>query len=354
MKIPFFYPYSSDKLIQEVQEVIVSGYWTGGVKVSEAEYLLMEKFNFPNFVATSSATSAFEVILDTFFTNESVNIVVPTNTFATTAEVPKRLGHRVIFCDVDPISGMIDTKHLSKILESHEVNAVIPVSIGGALYDRENLIKLKKEYGFKIIEDLAQLIYPNCFHSAIDASFFSFYPNKIISSPDGGGMIFSDETMISLAKERRLHGIRKFSDGSYDIVELGRKANMTNISAAFIIDQLNNFDEKVDRRTSLYKKYESLLSENINLVPTYNANIPSLLIIHSERRNELKTFLKEHGVETSIHFRPLHLHSHWNNGDTFKGAEEYFRTSLSLPFFECLKDDEIEYICGLIDQFHSN
>ncbi|MGI4994131.1 DegT/DnrJ/EryC1/StrS family aminotransferase [Halobacteriovorax sp. GFR7] len=356
MKIPLFRPYSSPDLKALLKRVIDGGEWTGGKEVEEVENLLVSRFNFPNFTCTSSATSAFEIILDMYFSEIEATIVVPTNTFATTAEVPKRLGHNIIFCDVDSFTGMIDITSLEQILKSQTVDCVVPVSIGGHLHNRDAIKKLKREYGFRIVEDLAQLIYPECYDLEIDAAFFSFYPNKILSSPDGGGLVVSEISLINQAKKRRLHGIDRKSRGEYDIEFLGRKANMTNIDAIFIKDQISMLSDKIHKRLAIYHSYTQLLEEiaEVEVLALGNNIIPSLFIIHAKNRTELKSFLEENGVQTSIHFKPLHLHSYWNQQElVFPGAEGYYSTTLSLPFYENLSDDELNYIISLIKKFYS-
>ncbi|MFG1500130.1 DegT/DnrJ/EryC1/StrS family aminotransferase [Halobacteriovorax sp. XZX-3] len=357
MKIPLFRPYSSSSLPMEIKRVIESGHWTGGREVSEVENILAETFNFPNFTCTSSATSAFEILIDTFYPDSKVNIVVPVNTFAATAEVPRRLGHKVIFCDVDVKTGMIDIASLKLILNSHKVDCVIPVSIGGHLYDREKLKELKQSYGFDIIEDLAQLIYKDCFDHFVDAAFFSFYPNKILSSPDGGGFVLSDESKLEDLRKVRLHGIKRISPIEYDIECLGRKANMTDLSAVILKDQIYALDEKIKRRQSRVVRYQNLLKDIPQISCLYHSEniISSLFVIHAENRKELQIHLADNGVQTSIHFKPLHLHSYWKKDElVFSGAESYYSTSLSLPFYETLEDNEISYIVELIAKFYSN
>ncbi|EPZ52275.1 DegT/DnrJ/EryC1/StrS aminotransferase family protein [Bacteriovorax sp. BAL6_X] len=351
-----FRPYSSLDLEALLKRVIDSGEWTGGVEVEEVENLLISTFNFPNFICTSSATSAFEIILDMYFSDVQATIVVPTNTFATTAEVPRRLGHNIIFCDVDSFTGMIDVTSFKKILENHNVDCVVPVSIGGHLYDRDALKKLKTEYGFRIVEDFAQLVYLGCYDLEIDAAFFSFYPNKILSSPDGGGLVVTETSLVNQARKRRLHGICRKSRGEYDIEFLGRKANMTNIDAVFLKDQLSSLSEKISNRLAIYQSYTQLLEEipEVDFLALDNNIIPSLFIIHAKNRNELKYFLEENNVQTSIHFKPLHLHSYWNHEKSvFSGAEKYYSSTLSLPFFEALTKDELNYIISVIKKFYS-
>ncbi|MFG1484542.1 DegT/DnrJ/EryC1/StrS family aminotransferase [Halobacteriovorax sp. RZ-2] len=356
MQIPLFRPYSSPDLEAQLKRVISSGEWTGGIEVAEVESLLVKKFKFPNFICTSSATSAFEIILDMYFSDVKATIVVPINTFATTAEVPKRLGHKIVFCDVDSVSGMIDITSLEQILKSQKVDCVVPVSIGGHLYDRDAMKKLKNEYGFRVVEDLAQLIYPECFDLEVDAAFFSFYPNKILSSPDGGGLIVSEFSLVNQAKKRRLHGICRKTRCEYDIEFLGRKANMTNIDAVFLKDQISSLSDKISKRLAIYQSYAQLLEEisDVKVLALENNIIPSLFVIHARKRNELKSFLEDNGVQTSIHFRPLHLHSYWNQEELeFPGAEEYYSSTLSLPFFEMLKEDELNCVISLIKKFYS-
>ncbi|AYF45778.1 DegT/DnrJ/EryC1/StrS aminotransferase family protein [Halobacteriovorax sp. BALOs_7] len=354
MKIPFFRPYIGDQLGDQVREVLLSGNWTGGPKVVAVEDLLIRTLDLPNCVCTNSGTSALEIILDVLFAKKGAKIVVPVNTFTTTAEVPKRLGHNVIFCDVDAVTGMIDINHLSQILSELEVDAVIPVSIAGFLYDRKSLIELKKKYNFKIIEDFAQLSYPSCFDSNVDATFFSFYPNKIFSTPDGGAAIFNDSSYVDKAKKYRLHGIAKDKSGSYDIEYLGRKSNMTDIVAVILNDQVKVFEYKREKRRQIYEQYlDQLDEEYIQVRELEDKVVPSLFTINVKRRDDLRKFLSDHGVQTSIHFKPLHLHRYWADGNSYKGARSYCDTTLSLPFYESLKDDEIIYVSVLINRFYS-
>ncbi len=354
MKVPFFKPSIGLDLKYKLEEVLDSGMWTGGQVVEDVELQIKSKFSFPNFLCTSSGTSAFEVILDVLLEKSPSNIVVPVNTFVTTAEVPRRLGHNVIFCDVDELTGMISIDSLKNILQDHTVDVVIPVSIGGFLYEREKLIELKEKFGFKIIEDFAQLIYRSCYDNRIDASFFSFYPNKILSTPDGGGIVFSNSKYVEKAIKYRLHGIEKTND-SYDVGHLGRKANMTNVVATILNDQVNLLNSKIQNRKEVYQSYLDLLDDDfVKCRVLSHEMIPSLFIIHVNERNNLQKYLSEHGVQSSIHFKPLHMHTYWNNDRNYFGAERYYSTTLSLPFYDSLTRDEVRYISDLIKSFYSN
>lgn len=355
MKVAYFRPYISNRLAGHVNEVLLSGNWTGGQKVAEVENLLQSTLMLPNCVCTNSGTSALEIIMDVLFENITANIVVPVNTFTTTAEVPKRLGHNIIFCDVDSKTGMIDSEHLSQILTEMRIDAVIPVSIAGFLYDRESMLQLKKQYSFKIIEDFAQLNYPSCLDPEVDATFFSFYPNKILSTPDGGAAVFSDSSYVDKAKKYRLHGIVKNDVGTYDIEYLGRKSNMTDLVAVILRDQIEAFEYKTNRRRMIYMQYSELLnSENIQIRELKDNIVPSLFTINVKQREDLRRYLLNNDVQTSIHFKPLHLHSYWANGLSYKGAELYFEETMSLPFYEDLKDEEVKYVSDLINQFYAS
>lgn len=390
LKIPFYKPSIGPDEIGEVVDTLKSGWLTTGPKTKQFESEFAKYVCQPHAVALNSCTAALHLALEAIGLKDTQAVVVPTMTFAATAEVVRYFGARPILadCRVDDFNLNVadaEARIDSALASGQEVAAIIPVHYGGQAGDIDGIKKLAQRYNLKVIEDAAHCC--PAYYRGIsgprkggttdreeaaggasrhamaakdgmpsedwlpvgtdsDISCYSFYANKTITTGEGGMACTRNEQYANRMRMMALHGIsrdawkRYTSEGSwyYEIVAPGFKYNLTDIASAIGIHQLRRANELHGARTRRAQLYSSHLAdvEEIVTPKSHPDRIHSWhLYVIRLRLDRLKidraqfiAELKQRGVGTSVHWLPLHLHPYYSI--TYKYLPEDFPTSAAL------------------------
>lgn len=372
--IPFFKKNINDSDLLEICQVIKTGNMTYGQETKNLELKFISEYNFKNVFATNCATSAIHLALMALDLKSGDKIVIPTNTYSATAMACQYVGAEVIFCDIELNSFSLCSTALEEILKEHKIKAVIHVYLGGKIGEINSILKLKKKYGFHLIEDCAHAFYSKNEHKFIgtnsDMAIFSFHPNKVLGSIEGGLLVTNRDDLCRKIELLKNTGInREFQDTEfkiipkwlYDIESIGYKYAMNNVCAKLVSLSLKYQEEEYLKRKDIaiaYSKELSLIPDIV--IPDLNFSSHEenfhLYIIRSKKRNELSEFLEKSGIETSLHYRPLHLHSLWRDypyGKKLDNSEIYYKEALSLPIYPDLEKEDLNYIISKIREFFS-
>ena len=371
-KIPFFRKKICPSDLIEIIEVIKTGNLTYGDETRELEGKLKDEFNFKNVFALNCATSALHLALLSLGVKPGDKVVVPTNTYAATAMACKYVGAEIIFCDIELNSFSLCPKALETILNKHKIIAVIHVYLGGKIGEINSILELRNKYKFKLIEDCAHAFYSKNEHGYIgqdsDMAIFSFHPNKVLGSIEGGLLVTTRDDLASEIEIMKNTGInRKYHDEEfkntpkwlYDIECIGYKYAMNNVCAKLVLLNLKYQKEEYLKRRSIAQRYttEFALIPAITVThSSFTSHVENfhLYIIRSKNRNELSLCLVMFGMETSLHYRPLHMHTFWNDyryEKNLDNSEVYFKEALSLPIYPDLKVEEQDYIISKVKEF---
>ncbi|HPQ39611.1 MAG TPA: DegT/DnrJ/EryC1/StrS family aminotransferase [bacterium] len=392
--MPFFRVIIGDDEISEVVDVLRSGWLTTGSRVNAFQNAFAEALNVPFALAVNSCTAALHLAVEAMNVGPGDGILVPSLTFAATAEIVRYTGATPVLVDCDPVTLNMDLADAERkvhathtgalshcIAEDIRVVGMIPVHVAGFMMDLDAIETFTRSHGLWYIEDAAHAFpaawrpsandaWRRCGSGHSRAACFSFYANKTITTGEGGMVITRDPEMADRMKQMSLHGLsrdawERYSGGAswdYRIVAPGFKYNMTDIAAALGIHQLNRAESmRLDReRCALH--YGELLSgiDEIEL-PVEDSNR-----IHSRHlfpirlrtgaltidRNTFVQKMKESGVGFSVHWRPLHLHPYyetqgWHPDDCPAATCEWERL-ISLPLFSGMTDREIDYVSGVV------
>lgn len=406
IKVPFFRMAPPDEEIERVVEVIRSGWLTTGSKTAEFERKFAEFINAKYALAVNSGTAALHLALEACGIGPGDRVIVPVHTFTATAEVVRYLGAEVIFADVDKETFCIDSTDLMRKLDVDLVSksrngnkgkffdkagrvkakAIMPVHFGGHPCNMDVIMGFAKEFQLKVIEDAAHAlpsIYTwenaDAFKSRIgtigDATCFSFYANKTITTGEGGMVVTNDDKMAKRIKVMRLHGIDRdvwdryrSSKASwyYEVIEPGFKYNMSDIAAAIGIEQLKKCEDFHLKRVEIAKYYMSNLKDIEGLrLPVLKCGFEDhswhLFVILIEpresggriSRDEFINRLAGLGVATSVHYIPLHLQPYYRKRyslkpEDFPNSTWVYERCVSLPIFPDMKDYEVEYVVQCI------
>lgn len=360
MRIPFYHYQSDEEELSALKDVLDSGQLTYGKKVLEFEEEFLTYTQSRYVYALNSATSALHLAFIAGGIGKSDIVVIPTNTYTATATSAKYVGADILFCDVDPKTGLLSLEHLKELLTQYKVKAVVAVNIAGSSCDIEAINELKKDYQFLLIEDAAHGFYLN--QGALsDFTIFSFHPNKVLGSLEGGVIAFNKEEYRSSLKLLKSMGIQREEKGlpwQYEVKELGHKYAMNSMCAALLLIRLKKAESDFLKRKELVENYERLFLQfkipDLEIVQTGKTNF-HLFRILVEKRNELSIYLLDQGIEASVHYRPLHTHSYWRENSIFhqnlKNAEDYYEKVLSLPLYPELSCEKQEIIVKKIQEF---
>jgi dTDP-4-amino-4,6-dideoxygalactose transaminase len=372
--IPFHMPSIGAAERQAVLDVLDSGWLTTGQRVVEFEEAIQRDLGVRHAVAVNSATSALHLALEAMGIGPDDEVVVPTYTFAASAEVVRYLGARPRLADVDPLTLNSTAETIEQQLRPN-TKAIEIVHFGGLLADMEPILDLARRRGIPVLEDAAHALPASrngrAAGTMAEAGALSFYATKTVTTGEGGMLITNDDRIADRARVMRLHGIsrdawkRYTAAGSwlYEIEDIGFKYNLTDIAAAIGIVQLGRAEEMRRQREGVALRYGTALeaADLLDLVDLPAA--PGVADVHAWHLYPIRLHLdrlaidratvieelKASGIGTSVHFIPLHLHPYYRRtydyaaGDLPVATREYER-EISLPIYPGLGEDAVERV----------
>ncbi len=394
MNVPFFRPSIGEAEIAEVVGCLRSGWLTTGPTTKRFEAAFAEQVRAKHAVAVNSCTAALHLAVEALGLSAGQAVLVPTMTFAATAEVVRYQGAIPILVDCDPLTTNMDLADAVRKLDllrsqtsrtlPPDLRSVgmIPVHVGGAMMDVDRIKAFAKAHGLWVVEDAAHafpaawrpapgLPWQRCGEGTAAVSCYSFYANKTITTGEGGMAVTDDAALADRVRLMSLHGLshdawKRYSGGSswdYRILAPGFKYNMTDIAAAIGVKQLERAEAMRAERESLAMRYRSELADVDELelpsVPADRIHSWHLFAIrlHLDRltidRNQFIDQLRERGVGCSVHWRPLHLHPYYAEQfgwrpEEFPVATALWQRSITLPLFPGMRDEERQHVVNVI------
>lgn len=391
ISVPYFRPDLSGGEIEEVVATLKSGWLTTGPRVKRFEEEFRAAVGGRHAVAVNSATAALHLAVEALGLRAGQGVLVPTMTFAATAEVVRYLGAVPILVDSDPATGNLDLSDASrkladlragrfspKLPRDTRVVGIIPVHVGGLMLDMDVLSSWAKARGLWVVEDAAHAFpaayrrssrsrWRRCGEKTSAVSCFSFYANKTITTGEGGMAVTDDRALADRMRLMSLHGLShdawgRYSEGGtwdYRILAPGYKYNLTDIAAGIGIHQLARAEEMRLAREEVARQYREELAaiDELELPPDPPDRIhawhlfPIRLRLERLRidRNRFMEELKKTGVGCSVHWRPLHLHPYYTKTFGWRRADLPVATALwprlvSLPIFPGMRRNEVGHV----------
>ncbi len=342
-----------------VEGVIEHAPFIGGKYIEKFEKEFARYCNTAYCVGVNSGTDALEFALRCNGITSGEVITVP-NSYFTTASSINQAGCTPVFVDVDERTFTLNSRQLEECI-NNETQAIIPVHLYGRPAEMERVIEIAKKYRLAIIEDCCQAHGARVNGARVPISgtgAFSFYPRKNLGGwGDGGALVTNSPEVARLAKLWRNDG----AESKYSHVLLGRKARLDSLQAVILLTKLPYLDLWNSLRRVHAQQYTKLLSNLSDIqIPLLGDNkiVPVFHIynILTNKRDSLKNHLHERGIETNIHYpTPIHLQPAYKDlrikEGSFPVAEKLAKTTLSLPMFPELRDDEIVYVCDAVKEF---
>ncbi|HNU10593.1 MAG TPA: DegT/DnrJ/EryC1/StrS aminotransferase family protein [Rubrivivax sp.] len=375
--LPFALPEIGDAEIAEVVDTLRSGWITTGPKARRFEADFGAFLGDPALqaIAVNSATAGLHLALEGLGIGPGDEVITTTHTFTATAEVVRYLGADVRLIDIDPATLCLDLEQLEAAIGPRS-KAIIPVHYGGLAVDMPAVLRLARAHGLAVVEDAAHAL-PSTHGGRLvgtfdsDATVFSFYANKTMTTGEGGMLVTRDARLAERARVMRLHGISrdafdrftaKVPSWAYEIVAPGFKYNLTDIAAALGIHQLQRVRAFQQRRAEIAARYDAgFAGLPIVLPPQPAAGDLHAWHLYAIRladdagiaRDRFIEALFERGIGCSVHYIPLHLHPYWRERyglrpEQFPHSQRAYERLVSLPIYTRMSDADVERVVDAV------
>ncbi len=360
--IKISYPYIDENDIEMIIKVLRSGWLAHGPAVEDFEARFARYIGVKKALAVANGTVALELSLRAVGVKPGDEVIVPSFTFIATANAALMLGARPVLCDIDLDVFALDPSCVESSI-SRRTRAVIPVHLYGHPADMDPILRIARDHGVFVIEDAAQAhgaLYKGARCGSLgDLGTFSFYATKNMTTGEGGMVTTNDNDLARRIELLRNHG----QEAKYVHAELGGNYRMTSIQAALGISQL----EKLERLNEMRRRNAEKMTSGIKklgwlrppIEKPWARHVYHQYVVMLEEdapitRDELASYLKEHGVETAIHYPlPIHLQPLYRKLGYKECCPNSYKASqriLSLPIHPGLSDSDIGYIIDLLSK----
>jgi len=366
--MPFCVPDVGEAEINEVVDTLRSGWITTGPKTKEFERRFADYIGVRHAIAVSSCTHGLLVALAVAGIGPGDEVIVPTMTFCSTANVVVHLGATPVIVDVEPDTLGISPQAIDRAITSH-TRAVIPVHLYGHPCDLDAIGEIARTHQLALIEDAAHAVGAKWRGRRIGtfgkATVFSFYAIKNLTTAEGGMITTDDDAYAERMRIYALHGIsrdawkRYSSEGSwyYEVVVPGYKCNMTDIQSALGLHQLARLEAMTQRRAEIAARYDRGLGNLAELqLPARRPGIRHAWHLYPIRlqldkltidRAAFIEQLRAEGIGTSVHFIPLHRQPYYRDRFGFQPvdfpvADAAYQGLISLPLYTRMSDQDVD------------
>ena len=375
--LPFSRPTIEDDEVAEVVDSLRSGWITTGPKVAQFEEMFRARLGADHAIAVNSATAGLHLAVAALNLAPGDEVIVPSLTWAATANVVELCGGRVVFGDVDPDTLCLDPGDAARRI-TNRTRAIIPVHYAGQPVDLDAFRALSEDHGLALIEDAAHALgtgYKGVEIGASDnVSVFSFHPIKNITTGEGGMIVCRNSDLADRFRLLRFHGVSKdawkrYSRGGipqYDVVEPGWKYNMMDIQAALGLHQFRKLDRFNERRRQLAERYTRMLADMAEVAPLGRTAYPSthawhLYVVRLDLnavgidRNEFMLAMQEENIGTGLHFPALHLSKYYRNAYGYERgqlahADDAGDRILSLPLYPLMREEDQNDVVAALER----
>ena len=354
--IPVANPLIGEEEARAVYEIVKSGWVSMGKKVQEFEEKFAEYASSKHAIAANSGTTALHLALIAMGIEKDDEVLVPDITFISTANVVLYESARPVIVECDPKTYNISLEDAEKRI-TNKTKAIIPVDMNGMPFDYEQVLSFGDKHGLKVIADSAEslgALYKGRKTGAIaPIHIFSFFPNKNITTGEGGMITTNDEALADKVRKLRNQG----QDYRYHHVMLGYNYRMIDILAAMGIEQLKRIDHIVAEKELIARKYSSEFANDPLISPPF---LPAYVDQHSWYmyaislsedidRNYVVEKLKEKGIDTRLSFPPVHLQPYYQkrfgyNDNSYPVSLKAWRQLIDLPIWVGLEEEDQNYV----------
>jgi dTDP-4-amino-4,6-dideoxygalactose transaminase len=374
--LPFAQPDIGEEEIEAVIETLRSGWLTTGPRVRQFEEDFSRWLGMPvESISVNSATAGLHLALEAIGICPGTEVITTTHTFTASAEIIRYLGADPVFVDIDRSSLCLDPAMVERAI-TPRTRAIIPVHFGGRAADMAAIVNLARAHDLYVVEDAAHALPATSGGRLVgtldsDATVFSFYANKTITTGEGGMLVTRDPAIASRARTMRLHGISqdafdrfvaKKPSWYYEIVAPGFKYNLTDLAATLGIHQLRKAHAFHRRRAEIAARYDEALQGLPLLLPpgpapgdihAWHLYVVQLADDVRVGRDEFIERMFAQGVGMSVHYIPLHLQPYWRETyrltpEMFPVSHRVYQRTASLPIYTRMSDADVDRVVAAV------
>jgi perosamine synthetase len=371
MKVPLAKPEITDADIAAVVGVLRSSNLSQGPIMREFEQALATYLNVPEAVVVNSGTSALQLALHALEVSDGDEVIVPSFSFMAVTNAILSARAIPVFVDIDPQTLNMDPGRLEAIV-NEKTRAIIIVHALGIPAATAEIIEFAKRHSLTVIEDACEALGSELNgHKAgtlAEIGIFAFYPNKVITTGEGGALVTNSSMLAARLRSLRNQG-RQPGTAWFQHYEGGFSYRLADINCALGLQQLSRIEEILCRREELATKYAHKLKENANISCGWNKRRDAriswftypILLKRSftvQERDEIWAALRHRGIESGRYFAPSHLQPALR-GVPFRCGDLTETISISerllcLPIFHSLNEQQIEFVCTSLDEILTN
>jgi dTDP-4-amino-4,6-dideoxygalactose transaminase len=349
-------------------EVVRSGWLTQGARVQAFERAFADFVGVPHAIAVANCTVGLEIAFQCAGVKAGDEVIVPALTFVATANAASRLGAKPVFADIRSEHDLtLDPTDVARKMTS-KTRAIAPVHYGGWPADMPALRTLAATHGVAIVEDCAHAPGARTAEGACgalgDVGAFSFFSNKNMATGEGGMLTTTRDDVAEHARLLRSHGMttttwdrHRGHAYTYDVAAVGTNARMDEIRAAIGTIQLRKLAEGNAVRAARVEQYRARLGEFSGLeIPFATRAIHEsahhlfvVLLPPEVDRLAVMAAMREHGIQTSIHYPPTHRFSAYGADETTLAVTDRVAARiLTLPLFSTMTEAQVDLVCDAL------
>lgn len=363
-KYPIAKPYIGEEEKKLVLQVLDSGDLSLGAKYLEFEKKFAQKIGTKYACSVSSGTAGLHLAMIAAGIKEGDEVITTPFSFIASANVILYVGAIPVFADVDPVTYNLDPIKIEEKITS-KTKAILVVHIFGQSADMDPILKIAKKHKLKIIEDACESIMASCNGKKVgtfgESAVFAFYPNKQMTTGEGGMLVTNNKKIYSLCSSLKNQG-RTENRGWLDHKYLGYNYRMDEMSAAVGIAQIKKLEFMIEERQRIantYNEYFKDYGEMIGVprVAVGNTHTWFVYVICIKnkkiKRDVVMKDLEESGISTKHYLPSIHLFGFYRKKFKYKAgdfpvSESVSRSSVALPIYIGLKDGDIKHIANKV------
>jgi dTDP-4-amino-4,6-dideoxygalactose transaminase len=359
-----------EEILGAVNDAVASGWWSTGPRVAAFEEAFAGFLGAQHAVAVSSGTAALHLAVIACECGPGDEVILPSLNFAAAANVVRHAGATPVFCDVigeaDP---NLDPRDVEAAV-GPRTKAIVALHYGGFACDMDSVAAIAERHGLVVIEDAAHapgaMYRGRCCGTLGAAGCFSFFSNKNLPIGEGGMVVTDDAALADRVRLLRSHGMTAVSwdrhrghASGYDVVATGFNYRLDEVRAAIGLVQLSRLESGNAARAHVVTRYRERLHEasGLTMPPADDArraesahHLATVVLPPGADRDEVRAALKARGIQTSVHYPPIHRFSAYRylENRPLPRTDDLADRLLTLPLFPHLREDEVDDVADAL------
>jgi perosamine synthetase len=362
MKIPLSSPDITEADIEAVVAVLRTSRLSLGPMTEQFEAQVAASVSLPHAIAVSSGTAGLHLCIRALGIGEGDEVIVPSFTFIAAANALRYERAVPVFVDIEAATLNIDPQRIEEAI-TPRTRAIMAVHTFGVPAEMSAILEIAARHGLAVIEDACEAIGAEYLGRKVgaigQAGVFAFYPNKQITTGEGGVVVTADETIARRIRALRNQG-RYETDDWFQHTELGFNYRISEMNCALGLTQMRRLEEILRKRETVAAAYHQRLSRHPHLT------LPPLTLIGSRiswfvyvvrlpaaRRDAIMRRMLNAGIGCGRYFAPIHLqpsYAAWRDSGNLAVTEAEAKRTLALPFFNNIETEAINEVCDVLEE----